>query len=777
MNAINRPDLFVRLTRSLVQVVLLLSAITIAQSAIAFTSFRISEIRIEGNEYLDNGTILDMLSVRTEDVIDDTISNDLIKNLYESGFFKQITVSAEGRILIIRVLERPAVSEIAFTGVKQSDKEGLTKALRTLGIQEGKPFDPALVAKAELEIKRQYLARGLYSATIATNIAPQEKNRVKVSFTVSEGEVAQIKHINIIGNKFFSESDLLDLLNLRAPGFFTWYTSADQYSRQKLSADLEILRSYYQDRGFIEMQIESTQVSITPNKKDIYITINISEGQRYTISDIKLDGYTLGIADELRALVTIKPNDLYSALLINESQKAMSERLGKIGYAFSNVYGNPDIDKKNKKVALTFLVDPGKRVYVRSVNIIGNTQTRDYVIRRQLRQYEKSWYDSDKIKLSRDRVDRLGFFSEVAVETPEVIGTNDQVDLNLSVKEKSTGTIVAGLGYSTTDKLSLQASVQQPNLFGTGEFLGFQINSSTTSKTYTLSTSNPYFTKYGVSRSFDFSSQTSSAPVGSLSQYDNATNSTGVRFGIPYSETGTVFAGIGYENVRIDATSTSPVSYLRYVSQFGNGTSATTTTYPITLSWQTDNRDSGLIPTRGTLQRFNAEIAIFGDLNYYRAGYNLQFHYPLTRKLTFSSNYQLDHGAGLNAKQYPVFKNYYLGGLGSVRGYVGSSLAPEGVTQVNNVGGNTRTYANLELLGPFPGSGNDRTLRWFMFIDGGAVYNEVPTLLGQDFHYGTGFGVAWVSAIGPLKFNWARALNPRSTDQTQYFQFQIGTVF
>lgn len=751
--------------------------------ALAIDPFTVKDIRVEGIQRTEAGTVFGYLPVRVGETFTDEKSVSAIKSLYATGFFKDVRIEVEGDVLIVLVEERPAIAAVEFSGVKEFDKEVLTKALKEIGLGESRIFDKALVDRAEQELKRQYLSRGLYGAQITSTVTPIERNRVTVNFAVEEGDVARIKQINIIGNKAFSDSDLRELINLTKPGWFTWYTKSDQYSKQKLAGDIETLKSFYLNRGYIEMQVESTQVSIGQDKKDIYITININEGEKYTVSDVKIEGQMFGRDDEFKALLELKKGDVYAGEKLNQSIKKISERMGDFGYAFANVNANPEINREKKEVAFTILLDPGKRVYVRRINVAGNTKTRDEVVRREFRQFEDSWYDGNKIRLSRDRVDRLGYFKEVNIETPEVPGSIDQVDVNMSVVEKPTGNLLLGAGFSSSEKLTLTGSIQQANAFGTGNTIGLDVNTSKRNRTIALSQTNPYFTDDGVSRSYDIFYRTTRPPLVNTGDYIVKTSGGNVKFGVPFSETDTVFFGVGIEHTKVETfkdvpgITNSPSKYFQYVADFGNGVDATTTSFPLTAAWQRDNRDSALAPSVGRYQRANLELAAFGGLKYYRAVYQHQYFQPIFRTITLALNGEADYGRGFGGKPYPVFKNFYAGGIGSVRGYEGSSLGKRDALTGDALGGSSRLIANAELQFPFPGSGNDRTLRWFTFFDAGNVFEEGQKISVSDLRYSTGIGLSWISPIGPLKLSYGKALNAKTEDKKQSFQFQLGTGF
>jgi outer membrane protein insertion porin family len=748
-------------------------------SVLAIEPFTVRDIRVEGIQRTEAGTVFNYLPVKVGDTFNDETAAASIKSLYATGFFKDVRLEVEGDVLVVTVEERPAIASVEFTGTKEFDKDTLTKALKEIGLGESRIYDKALLDRAEQELKRQYLSRGLYGVQITTTVTPIERNRVNINFNVDEGDVARIRQINIVGNKAFSEKELRNVIKLSTPGWFTWYTKSDQYSKQKLTGDIESLKSFYLNRGYLEMQVESTQVSITPDRKDIYITINITEGDKFNVSEVKLEGEMFGRGEEFQKLVELKPGDVYSGAKLTESIKKISERLGDFGYAFANVNANPQVNREKKEVAFTILIDPGKRVYVRRINIGGNTRTRDEVIRREMRQLESSWYDASKIKLSRDRIDRLGYFTEVNVETPEVPGTTDQVDVNVNIAEKPTGTISLGAGFSSSDKLTLTGSIQQANAFGSGNTIGLDVNTSSRNRTIALSQTNPYFTQDGISRSYEAFLRTTRPPVINTGDYRVRTLGGNVRFGVPFSEVDTVFFGAGLERTEVDVDPTSPLVYRQFVSDFGSGDTARTTSFPLTIAWQRDNRDSALVPTKGRYQRVNLELSALGDLRYYRTIYQHQYFKPLFSSSTLALNGEIDYGHSIGGRPYPVFKNFYAGGIGSVRGYEGSSLQVNPVADQDVVGGNARLILNAELQFPFPGTGADRSLRWFTFVDAGNVFNTTAgeKINTSNLRYSAGVGISWVSPIGPLKLSFGKPLNAKENDRTQAFQFQLGTGF
>ncbi|MES2148860.1 MAG: outer membrane protein assembly factor BamA [Pseudomonadota bacterium] len=752
-----------------------------AGPAFAVTPFVVKDIRVEGIQRTEAGTVFSYLPVRVGERFDDEKSITAIKALYATGFFKDVRLEEDNGVLVVLVEERPAISTVDFTGTKEFEKDVLVKALKEIGVGETKIFDKASVDRAEQELKRQYLSHGLYGVKITTTVTPIERNRVTVMFNVDEGDVARIKQISIVGNKSVPDKDLRELLQLNTSGWFTWYTKADQYSKTKLTGDIETIKSYYLNRGYLEVNIESTQVSITPDKKDIYLTINISEGEKYKISGVKLEGEMFGREDELKSLLLVRPGETYSGELLTESNKRISDRMGTFGYAFANVNANPEIDRDKRTVAFTFFVDPGKRAYVRHMTIAGNTTTRDEVIRREFRQFEGSWYDGNRIKYSRDRVDRLGFFKEVTIDTPEAQGTSDQVDVNLTVVEKPTGNFLIGGAFSQAEKFTFTASIQQANFAGSGNTVGIELNTSKYSRTIAFSQTNPYFTDDGISRAFEVYLRTTRPPALNIGSYTVKQTGGRISFGVPFSEIDTVFFGIGAERTMIQTDATSPTRFLNYVRDFGGypdgiGT-AVTNALPLTAAWARDNRDSAITPTIGAFKRINLELDLVGRSKYYRAVYEQQLYRPLTHFVTLALKGELDYGHGLRGNTYPVFKNFYGGGIGSVRGYLSSSLGIVDPATGDALGGATRLLGNMELQMPFPGGGPDRSLRWFGFVDAGQIYQEGQKIRVSELRYSTGLGVSWISPVGPLKLSYAKPLNAKLGDRLERFQFQMGTGF
>jgi outer membrane protein insertion porin family len=582
--------------------------------------------------------------------------------------------------------------------------------------------------------------------------------------------------MNIIGAKAFTERQLLREMKLTTPGWFTWFTKDDQYSKQQLTADLEALRSFYLNRGYLEFNIESTQVSITPDRERIFITIVITEGPVFSMGDIKFSGDLIVKEPELRSLLRIHTGEVFSREKIVETTKTITDRLGNEGYSFANVNPVPDLDREKRIAGFTFFIDPGRRVYVRRVNISGNQKTQDEVIRRELRQLEGSWYSLEKIARSKERLQRTGYFEEVNIETPAVPGTTDQVDVNITVKERNTGAFNFGLGYSAAEKLTIQTSVSQSNILGTGNMLAFQINSGSVNKVYALSYLNPYYTADGISRGFDFFRRdVDTASLTGLATYQTYSTGFGVRYGIPVTEYDTVQGGLTYERTKlaIDPT-TAPQRYIDFINEFGE----TTNTLRINTSYSRDTRDSLTWPTRGWLNEVGLEVGIPpADHTYYRATYQSQFFFTTQRVpwLTTMLNAQFGYADGYGGHPLPFFKNFYAGGTDSVRGFETATLGPRD-TNGDILGGNRKFVANMEFLFPLPGY-KEKNVRLAAFMDAGNVWGPEQRIDFQTLRVSAGIAVSWDSPVGPLRFSLGVPVRYAEDDKIERFQFQLGKIF
>ncbi len=745
-----------------------------ANSAFALEPFIVKDISVEGLQRTEAGTVFTYLPVKVGEMMNDELATQAIKALYGTGFFKDVRIEVEDEVLIVTVQERASIAKIDLSGNKSFPTEKMKEGLKQIGISEGEIFDRSKLDKAEQEIKRQYLSQGKYGATVKAVESLLDQNRVAVRFDIEEGSVSKIRSINIIGNQAFSTDDLKAEFLLTTPNWMSWWNKDDQYSKQKLNADLETLRSFYLNQGYLEFNIDSTQVSITPDKKDIYITVNVTEGQKYTISEIKLAGETILGKDEIERLIPIKKGDTFSREQITQASKAISDRLSNDGYAFSNVNPVPEINKEQHTAAFTFYIDPGRRIYIRRINIAGNTRTRDEVVRREVRQLESAWYASDKINRSKERLIRTDFFSDVNVETPNVPGTSDQVDLNISVTEKSTGSVQFGAGLSSSDGVTFGVTVNQNNFLGTGNQVRAQVNTAKVNTTYSMSFTDPYFTPDGVSRGFDFYRRDVNTDSLNVASYRSSSYGGGLRFGVPLNERDAASFGLAVDLTKIDLNSASPVQYRDFC---GNSTGCSSNSFVASVGWAHDTRDSVIYTNDGVLQKISAELSLpVMDLNYYRLDYKQSWFKGVYKDVTLMLNGEIGYANSYGNKNYPFFKNYYMGGVNSVRGYQESSLGSRAVDPSSNgtyaTGGNKRLLGNAEFFTPIPGLKDSKQFRLSAFVDGGNVYDGNYDL--NELRYSTGLGVSWISPFGPIKLIYAKPINNKTGDLVQSVQFQLG---
>ena len=742
----------------------------------AIEPFVVKDIRVEGLQRTEPGTVFNYLPIKVGDRVTEASAQEAIRALFKTGFFNDVRLERKDDVLIVIVDERPSIDSIKITGAKDIDEATIKKSLKEIGLAEGRVFNTSILDKVEQELKRQYFNRGRYAIKVKPTVTPLERNRVAIKIDISEGMITKIQQINIVGNRAFSNKELLRTFTLSTPTMFSFLTKNDQYSKQKLASDLESLRSFYQNRGYLEFNIASTQVSITPDKQSIYLTINLTEGKKYTVSGYKLVGKLVVDEQELRNLIRLKPGDVFSRQVLTDSSKKITDRLGNEGYAFANVNAIPEIDKQKQTVAFTLFVDPGQRVYVRRVNFSGNTVTHDEVLRREMRQFEGAWYSGAKIQRSVERLRRVGFFDEVTVETPAVPGSPDQVDVNITVKERPTGTFTAGIGYSDVDGLLLNASVNFKNFLGTGKEVGARIDNSSFNKIINLSYINPYYTPDGVSRAFNiFSSKINAAAV-NIASYNSTTEGASVSYNIPISEDRSINLGVGYESVHLDVTSTSAQIAQDFVAEHGD----TNQVVKATLGWARDTLNSRIFPTQGTLQQVSGEISVPGsNLEYYRLIYVAGLYHPLSSDYTLKLRGELGYGDGYGkTPELPFYKNFYAGGSNSVRGYRGRSLGPKDTLPPNDpIGGSTRVLGNTEILFPFPGARENKSLRLSVFVDAGMVYAPSERVDLGGLRYSTGLAANYFSPIGPISLSWARPLNAKEGDSIDRLQFTLGVAF
>jgi len=739
-------------------------------------SFRVSDVRVEGLQRITAGTVFNYLPIKPGDVVNFDRTADIVRELYKTGFFKDIRLEKSGDVLVVAVTERPAISEINFSGNKSIDSDALKEGLKDIGLAEGRTFERSVLDRIEQELERQYYNQGKYAVELTSTVTPLERNRVSIDINVVEGKTALIKKVNIIGNTAFDEDDLLDEFELSTGGWLSWFTKDNQYSRPKLAGDLETLRSYYLDRGYVNFKIESTQVTITPDKQDIYVTINVVEGSIYTISDIRLAGELVGDPAEYFPLIHMRRGEPFARKVIVESSDRVSARLSDLGHAFANVNSIPEIDEENKTVAITFFVDPGKRVYVRRVNIRGNSRTRDEVVRREFRQMESAWFSGEKLKLSRERAQRTGYFDSVTVETPSVPGSGDEVDINVAVTEKPSGSLLAGLGYSQSDGIVLNASINQDNFVGTGKKVSLAATTSSANQRYEISYTNPYYTVDGISRGFTLLYRATD-----FSELDSADYSTddiiaGVNFGIPLNEFNRFNFGMNVHHIDFK-TGAFPSNEVR---NFEEAEGNDFLDFEVTLGWRHDSRDSAIFPNTGAVQSIFGEATVPGsDLNYYKISYDHRRYWQLTKDLVFSVNGEIGYGDAYgDTTELPFFENFFGGGPGSVRGYAARSIGPRD-SDGDALGGNAIYAGNLELLFPPPFLKDNNTVRIGTFFDFGSVIDTSETDLfdPDELRYSVGIGASWLSPVGALTVSYAVPLKTDNQDEKEEFQFSFGQTF
>jgi len=777
-NAVLTLDFYMKLN-TLSRVLLL--CLFVSQAVKGDEEFVVEDIQVKGLQRISVGTVYNYLPVNVGEKFSLDNVGPAIKALFKTGFFKDISLEREGSTLVVNVVERPSIAKIIFEGNKDLSKDDLTKALKKIGLAEGKVFDRQVLDKVEQELSRQYFSHGKYGLKITTDVSNLTRNRVGIHIKISEGRVAKIKQINVVGNNVFDDKTLLRNLELNTSNLLSFYTKDDQYSKQKLQADLETLRSYYLDRGYINFNIESTQVAITPDKKDIYVTINVKEGDIYKLEKVKLAGNLVVAPPELIKLVKVGPGEIFSRKNATETSKAISDRLGDDGYAFANVNMVPEINEAKKTVDMTFFVDPGKRVYVRRINMKGNSKTRDEVLRREMRQMESSWASSSKIERSKTRLERLGYFEEVNVETPPVTGTADQIDVNYSVVEKPSGNLSAGVGFSQTQGIVLNANIAQDNVFGSGKRVNVAFNNSSYSTSYQFGFFNPYFTVDGVSQGYNLGYTKRNAGQVNIANYSTNVMNAGVNFGIPLNEFDSLRFDIDAKHTELSTTDYSSTQ----IRDFINTQGSRFLTLSPAVGWTHDTLNRAIFPNRGQQQRFSALSTVPGsDLEYYKVGYKHQLYFPLAKDFTFRVQAEAGYGGGYgDTTSLPFFENYFGGGTGSIRGFKNNTVGPRD-SNGYAFGGSSKIIGNAELFFPVPFMPETKSVRLGTFLDAGSINNGFKA---NNLKYSVGVSGEWMSPFGALSVSAALPLNAASSataadgtitgDQKQMFQFNFGQNF
>lgn len=742
-------------------------------AAVAGEGFRIDDIRVEGLERIKAGTVFTYLPLKVGSRFDPDRSPEIIRTLFKTGFFRDIQLYRQGDVLVIKVAERPAIAEIKIEGNKDLETDQLLKALKGVGIAKGRVFNPSILQRMEMELRQQYFGRGKYNVQIKTTVKHLPRNRVAISIDIAEGVAAKIHKVVVVGNHAFSDKEILSKLDSGKPAWWALFSSRDDYSKQKLAGDLEKIRSLYLNNGYIHFDIQSTQVTISPDRKDIYITINLKEGAQYKVGKVKLDGRFILPREELEALVQVKPGEVFSRQKLTDTSDAISKKLGAHGYAFANVNAIPDIDEEKRIVNLTFFVDPGKRVYVRRINFSGNHVTSEEVLRREMRQMEAGWYDTRRIDRSKVRLQRLPYIAQVNVQTRRVPGTDDQVDLDVGVEERMSGSFSIGAGYSQSQGLSLNLSLTQDNFMGSGKRVSTSLTASKSSQLFNLSYLNPYYTIDGVSRGFNFFYR--AVDTKDLAITDYLVNRSGLTMthGIPLTEYDYFSTTIGPESTKIITGTNTAQEIVDFVNREGERN----TILRWSNSYSHDTRNRTVFPESGNLQRVGLETTIPGSqLSFYKLSYTGKYYHKVFGETIFTVRGNLAYAAPYGkTTELPFYEKYYAGGINSVRGYEDNSLGPVSVSTGNAIGGAFRTTGTMELVFPSPFDEEASNFRMSAFVDVGNVFDTVRDFQTSELRASVGIGAIWLSPVGPLVFSIAQPLNDQPGDRLQKFQFSVGT--
>ena len=749
----------------------------IATTAVAIEPFIVDDIQVQGLNRISPGTVFNYLTITVGDTVDDQKSRNALRALFKTGFFRDVRLERNGDVLVVVVEERESIADITFDGNKAIKTDNLIEGLGDVGFAKGEVFNEAKLDKVKQELRRQYYAHGKYGVRIDSEVERVDQSSVSVHFKISEGVAARIKEINIVGNEVYSDEEIVSKFDLTTPTWLSWVTKDDQYSKQKLQGDLERLRSMYVDNGYIYFNVDSTQVSITPDKSDVYLTVNITEGDRFTISEVKLSGKLIVEPEVLFDWVITRKGMVFSSKEMAQTSKFLTERLGNEGYAFANVNPIPKANDEDKTVAITYFVDPGQRVYVRRVSFVGNSKTRDEVLRREMRQLEGGWISTNAVERSKIRLKRLGFFEDVNVETPAVAGSTDQVDVKFSVKEQPSGNFMLGFGFSQSQGLIFNTNITQNNFLGSGKSVSFAFNNSEINQIFRLGYVNPYWTLDGVSRGFNISYSRTEAGNRNrtTTQFESEILSGGVSFGVPISEYNTIGLSLDYESTSIDA----PLFLIdpriaNFILREGNEYNLLRPS----VTYAHDTRNSRLFPTRGTLQRVRVEAAIpGGDLKFWKVDYDSRVFIPLIKEYVLLLKGQVGYGEAYgDTSELPFFENFYAGGPRTVRGFEEFSLGPEDIFG-RALGGDTMVVGNAEIIIPVPFLDEFKSVRLTGFFDAGNVFAADQKFAFSDLRTSVGLSGVWLSPFGLLSVSIAEPFNDKLGDEVQKFQFTFGSSF
>ena len=791
---------------------LFLLAFFSARAAFAFDAFTISDIRIDGLSRIAPGTVFTYLPVEKGDTLTSDRADQAIRALYKTGFFNDVQLARQGDILVINVKERPQISKIAIRGNKDLKSEDLLKGLKGIGLSEGEAFDPLKLAEVQNELTRQYYNRGKYNVSVKTSKVNLDRNRVEIAINIAEGKAAKIKHINIVGNTVFPDKAIKGEFESNTSNWTSWYSKDDQYSREKFSGDLEKLQSYYMDRGYADFNVDSAQVSISPDKRKMYVVANIKEGELYKVNDIKLTGTLVLKEEDLRKLIQVKNGDVFSRKKVEQSVDAITAALSNIGYAFADVQPIPDLNKDSREVGLNFFVNPGKRVYVRQIVFKGNQHTEDEVLRREMRQLEGAWYSQAAIDRSKIRLQRLGFFKSVTIDTPKVPGTDDQVDLAIAVEEQNSGQFQFGLGYSQVQGVIASIGVTQNNFFGTGDRISVSAQKSSVIESYQLSYYEPYLTDDNIGLGYDIKHTKMDWGNNNIANYLSSSDAFDIYLGFPITEADTINTQLGVVKTKI-LPYYSTQEIIDYIDNLGHRTFHS---WNVQLSWAHDTRNRYWNPTRGSLQQVSVQTTLPGStLEYYKINYQFAQYLRMTESLTFYGHLAIGYGDTYSSPKsvmsptdprymadlggLPFFENFYAGGVSDVRGFRDNTLGPfttyDAVacppTDKNcrqPLGGAFKTVASAEVIFPTPfvKENNDST-RISAFVDVGNVFKnnlcdktscpEYKSWSADQLRASAGISFQWRAPVGPIVINLAKPLKKKPGDDTEVIQFTFGNTF
>lgn len=749
-------------------------------------SFVVEDIRVDGLRRVSTGTVFNELPIAVGDEATPEDTAEAIKKLFATGFFDDVRIERDGGTVVVIVEERPSIANIDFSGNDKLETEELIESLRRVGLSVGRIFDPAVLDRTEQELRQTYFAQGRYSAEIETTVTPLERHRVGIHFEIDEGEVARIRNINIVGNRSFDEDDLLDLFDSTTRTLFSWLTGSDRYSKQKVAGDLERLRSHYLDRGFVNFSVDSTQVAVTPDKRFIYITINISEGKTFEVGTVELAGDLIVPPEELLDLVEVREGDVFNRSDVAATASGVKDRLGDEGYAFANVNPVPDIREDEGEVDIAFFVDPGQRVYVRRIEFRGNHQTRDEVLRREMRQLEGAWVVNRDLNRSRQRLLQLGHFNDVRIETQPVPGTSDQVDIIVHVTDRASGALLLSAGYAQDRGALVNVTVTQENLFGTGNAASLTFNNSSSQREYAVSYTNPYFRPEGISRRLFARHEETEARELDISDYSTDITGAGVNFGIPFTEYDRFHVGVSAELIEFTPGLSASKEVRDFAEESGGSRDLGGDYVELlgTARWSRDSRDRRILPSEGSYSFALAEVTIPGsELGYYRTRISHQQFFPVTERWILMAEAEAGYGDSYgDTDSLPLTSHFYAGGVRSVRGFRSNTLGPRDTplrsgVEARPIGGDFLTLARAELILPLPFLDDSTQFRLTGFLDAGNVFESIDDFEADEIRYSTGFSTIWFAGIGVITTSWGFPLNAKSGDREQRFQFTIGTTF